>query len=82
MKVKKEWGVPEQYVIDHEKSIYFQSFNSIIAAKIKGKIFLDAEKWNYSKTTGKYRNLFLNEDIKTTREKIASGEYKLINLNE
>lgn len=46
-----------------------------------GKIQLDSQYWDYSKTTGKYRNLFLGEDKKATERKIASGEYELTNLN-
>lgn len=64
----------------------FQSYDSVIAEKIvwtgaKTEVTLDANKWNYSRTTGKYRNQFLNEGIEETRKKIASGEYKLANLN-
>jgi hypothetical protein len=45
------------------------------------KVFLDKKYWNYSQTTGKYRNMFLGEDKKATQKKIDSGEYILINLN-
>ena len=31
--------------------------------------------WEYSKTTGKYRNMFLGEDKKETLRKLKSGEY-------
>ena len=41
----------------------------------------DKEKWNYSSTTSKYRNLFLGEDTKETKEKIKNKIYKLKNLN-
>ena len=34
--------------------------------------------WDYSVTTGKYRNQFLGEGIKETREKIANGTYKIL----
>jgi hypothetical protein len=67
---------------------YFQSYNSIIVkrdcfrADVKGRqVWLDEKYWDYSKTTGKYRNQFLNESIKETRAKIKSGEYILTNLN-
>lgn len=46
-----------------------------------GKITLDSHYWDYSMTTGKYRNMFLNEDKKETLNKINSGEYILANLN-
>ena len=45
-------------------------------------IYLDQKYWNYSNTTGKYRNIFLGETIKDTRAKIKSGEYILTDLNK
>ncbi len=71
-----------QFVITDDKGRYFQSYESIIAfIPISGKIQLDAKYWNYSKTTGKYRNIFLNEDKKTTEQKIKEGIYILTDLN-
>jgi hypothetical protein len=87
IKVKPMYGnsnrsVPNQYQIITPKGIYFQSYNSIIAYKpYYGKTELDEYYWDYSRTTGKYRNMFLNEYIDETREKIKSGKYKLTNLN-
>ena len=64
----------------------FQSYKSIIAIRTiwpdETRIVLDEYYWDYSKTTGKYRNLFLGEDKATTQKKIKSGEYKLENLNK
>ena len=63
----------------------FQSYDSVIAVKTTWedsvKVELDAEKWDYSKTTGKYRNQFLGESKKETEAKIKAGEYVLVNLN-
>ena len=63
----------------------FQSYKSVIAVKTvwqdRTDIELDGTYWNYSVTTGKYRNMFLNETKKETEAKIKSGEYKLVNLN-
>ena len=61
---------------------FFQSYRSMIA-KISnsGKVFLDKNYWDYSTTTGKYRNAFLGENIAETRKKIESGEYILVDLN-
>lgn len=70
-----------QFIIYTDKGEYFQSYNSIIAFKSKNNIQLDERYWDYSKTTGKYRNSFLNEGINETIKKIQSGEYKLTNLN-
>ena len=74
--------VPNQFIIDDRGTTYFQSYSTIIAKERKGKITLDKDRWNFSVTTGKYRNQFLGEDIAETRNKIVNGEYKLANLNK
>ena len=82
IKVSNEWGVPNQFCIRTENGTYFQSYDSIIAYRDnEGKITLDKISWDYSKTTGKYRNLFLGENKKETERKIKNGIYKLANLN-
>ncbi len=78
--------IPNQFIITTEDRKIFQSYDSIIAVKInmgneEDYIMLDKTYWDYSRTTGKYRNQFLGEDIKTTRKKIKSGEYILADLN-
>lgn len=74
--------VKNQFLIYTSEGLYFQSYDSVIAYRNNnGNIFLDVNDWDYSKTTGKYRNLFLREDKKTTEKKIADGTYSLINLN-
>ena len=74
--------VANQFELYTDKGRYFQSYRSIIAFKDnKGQVFLDDYYWDYSRTTGKYRNIFLNEGIVETRKKIKSGEYKLKELN-
>ena len=74
--------VANQFEIYTDKGKYFQSYKSIIAfIDNNGKVFLDDYYWDYSRTTGKYRNMFLNNNIDEAREKIKSGEYKLKNLN-
>ena len=73
--------IPNQFIITTKDGIYFQSYNSIIAFKSNGKIYLDNYYWNYSTTTGKYRNMFLNETKKDTGNKIKNGTYILTNLN-
>ncbi len=74
--------VANQCIIYTSKGKYFQSYDSIIALKDnEGNVTLDIYDWNYSRTTSKYRNEFLNEHTAGTRSKIESGEYKLENLN-
>jgi hypothetical protein len=74
--------VPNQFEITNNGRTYFQSYKSIIACKnFSGKIELDSYYWNYSRTTSKYRNIFLGETTKETQKKINSGEYLLTDLN-
>ena len=73
--------VKNQFQIFTDKGTAFQSYSSIIAAKVDGKVYLDENKWDYSTTTGKYRNQFLRETKKETEKKIKSGEYILTDLN-
>ena len=85
--------IANQFVItdndNGNKKEYFQSYNSMIVKKIYDHLgcdvvetFLDKKYWNYSNTTGKYRNIFLGETIKDTKKKIKSGEYILTDLNK
>lgn len=78
-------AVANQFVIETEEGSYFQSYQSIIAfdpADGRLPTVLDASKWDYSKTTGKYRNQFLGDSgIEETRRKIKSGEYVFADLN-
>jgi hypothetical protein len=83
--------VPNQFIITTDEGQYFQSYKSVIAFipcgvwqkndENAGKIILDTYYWDYSKTTGKYRNLFLNETKKETERKIQNGYYAMANLN-
>ena len=75
--------VANQYEIRTDEGVFFQSYRSIIAFRPYGdeKIVLDEYYWDYSRTTGKYRNTFLGENTAETRKKIKSGEYLLANLN-
>lgn len=86
--------VPNQFIIRAKTqsenqiafdTVYFQSYDSIIAevnyTPLGKTVFLDEEFWNYSVTTGKYRNIFLGETKKETQAKIDNGTYRLVNLN-
>ena len=81
MKTKLKNLAKNQVIIYTENSVLFQSYNSTICKIENGQTFLDERFWDYSKTTGKYRNIFLGEDKKETTKKINSGEYKFTNLN-
>ena len=73
--------IANQFVItDDIGNEYYQSYNYNSGRSLQ--VYLDQKYWNYSNTTGKYRNIFLNETIKDTRAKIKSGEYILTDLNK
>lgn len=87
-------AVPNQFIIKEEgrgangnflKRETFQSYKSVIAIKTTWtdeiRTEIDKNYWDYSKTTGKYRNQFLGEKKAETLKKIKSGEYRLIDLN-
>jgi len=74
--------VANQFIIYTDEGTYFQSYDSVIAFRDNNrKITLDDYYWDYSRTTGKYRNEFLGECIADTRAKIELGVYKLADLN-
>ena len=74
--------IPNQFEIRTNEGMYFQSYNStIVFIDNNGKVFLDENDWDYSRTTGKYRNIFLGENMSETRKKIKTGEYELVDLN-
>lgn len=76
-------NVANQFIIRVEGGEYFQSYQSIIAYRgDNGLVILDIKTWDYSRTTGKYRNAFLGEGIEDTRKRIKSGEYIFANLNQ
>ena len=87
-------SIPNQFIIEQEGRGFlgnfisrkiFQSYDSVIAVKTtwedKTVIELDEYYWDYSKTTNKYRSIFLRETTAETMAKIKSGEYILTNLN-
>ena len=74
---------PNQFIITTPDYVVFQSYSSIIAVQHRRtmKIVLDRQKWDYSITTGKYRNQFTGLDKKQTIKAIESGEIELSDLN-
>ena len=87
-------AVPNQFIITDEghgalgnftKREVFQSYDSVIVIRTQWedytRIEIDENKWDYSRTTGRYRNQFLRESKKETQAKIDSGIYTLANLN-
>ena len=86
MKIKnfvsdKHNAIANQFEITIGEAVFFQSYKSIIAKIERGITYLDEVYWNYSKTTSKYRNMFLGENTNDTKRKIDNGEYILTDLN-
>lgn len=77
--------IPNQFIINTPEATFFQSYSSIIVKTTfedgKRVVYLDKNKYNYSSTTAKYRNLFLGETTKETEKKIKDGVYILTDLN-
>ena len=73
---------PNQLVIEVIGGpIYFQSYGATIARVEGNDIELDKKYWNYSVTTSKYRNQFLQIDTEETKRRVEAGIIKLTNLN-
>lgn len=86
-KVANQFIITDKRYDEKENKWYttktFQSYNSTIAIVFcTGVVLLDENTWDYSVTTGKYRNEFLGENIAETRAKIKNGEYILTDLNK
>lgn len=58
-----------------------KSYNTTIAMRKGQEVIIDLRYYNYSASTGKHRNYFLNETLKDTDKKIKNGEYKTADLN-
>jgi hypothetical protein len=74
MQSSRRNDIPNQFIIKGDGFTLFQSYNSPIAMLKDGKTYIFKD-WDYSNTTGKYRNQFLGETKKETLEKLKSGEY-------
>lgn len=77
--------VANQFILrcDNTGWTYFQSYQTMIA-KVGdcGAVYLDKRCWDYSTTTGKYRNKFLGIDTATIKKRIKSGQIQLVELNQ
>ena len=77
--------VANQFIVHTPEATFFQSYDSLIVKTTfengERVTYLDAYYWNYSRTTSKYRSLFLGENTAETKKKIEQGIYKLTYLN-
>lgn len=84
LKSAKGNTIANQFIIDNDYVVYFQSYESIIITlDLWTKTIFVHEDYNYSKTTGKYRNLFFEEygfsglaNIKTLEKALQDGFYE------
>jgi hypothetical protein len=75
--------IPNQFILQAPDGLYFQSYSTVIAFQdMSGKLHLDRDKWDYSRTTSKYRNIFTGLSTKETERRIKSGEIILMDLNK
>ena len=77
--------VANQFIIETESGRYFQSYRSVIAFipyDTMSPVLLDAEYWDYSRTTSRYLYQFLGADSRgTIMAMLRSGRYQLADLN-
>ncbi len=88
IKVKNLNGVKNQFVFDVDGKTYFQSYETIIACINNGKVVLDTNALNYSRTTSKYLYRFLEGVIPydylnkmDIQKLIDAGKIETTNLN-
>lgn len=74
--------VANQFIIRDGKRIIFQSYDSTIAVIECGRITLDKNLWNCSRTTSKYRNMFTELTTEETKRGIKEGKILLDDLNK
>jgi hypothetical protein len=72
--------IANQFEIVTDDGTYFQSYNTLIVAIVAGRTYLDPD-WDYSRTTSRYRAIFLGETTKETKRKIKDGVYVVRDLN-
>lgn len=70
-----------QFEIVTTEGRMFQSYQTKIAFIANDGTVTLNEVYDHSKTTGKYRNMFLGEDKKATDRAVKNGEYRVANLN-
>ena len=77
--------IANQVIVYTPGETLFKSYDTTIIKTVfedgERVVYLDENYWDYSVTTGKYRNEFLGESKKDTERKIKEGIYKLADLN-
>ena len=69
--------IPNQFELRFDGGIVFQSYNSVIAVKLynDNKVYL-GDDWDYSRTTGKYRNKFLGVNKAEIVKGLTNGNFQ------
>lgn len=83
-KVSNYFGVKNQFIIEDEDKIMFQSYETLIAVYYRKSktVVLDNEAENYSRTTSKYLKRFIEEIAgDCINSKKDYNRYKRENLN-
>lgn len=70
-------GVPNQYDLVCENGIAFQSYDSLIAVRMNGYLYLTADHV-FSKTTSKYATEWTGFSAKERKEGLESGRFLAI----
>lgn len=74
----RTWNaVPNQYDLECENGIAFQSYDSLIAVRMNGYLYLTAYH-DYSATTSKYCKEWTGYDTKERRAGLECGEFIFI----
>ena len=86
--------VKNQFIITDDNRRYFQSYNSIIVmientpwlsgANLTDDfiVYIDPDYYDYSKTTTRYRNIFLGIDNDTFNKNLKDNKYTFKSLNK
>lgn len=75
--------VANQFVVFMQNGTVFQSYGTVCAARVDGKVYLTPD-WDYSNTTLKYVKEYLNVACSAAeiRNRIAKGIYTVIEAEE
>jgi hypothetical protein len=69
--------VANKYDLEHENGIAFQSYDSLIAVRMNGYLYLTSDH-DYSNTTSKYATEWTGYTTKERREGLKTGKFILI----
>lgn len=70
--------VPNQHILYFDNGKLFKSYDSVIAVQIYSDKTYLTPHWDYSSTTGKYRNHFLRCNKKECETKLKNGTFRLV----